>query len=227
MGNHIKNDYYDHYSDNDEENNDNSKCKDCNRKQISIKFKNTSIKLCNECYLKRKQQMLKFEIKMKGDIKINKITPLLYLGNNESAKDKKMLKYLEITHILVVGFFLHEYYPNSFIYKTIEIEDNESTQIINWFIPAFEFIEQAGKCLVHCRAGKSRSSSIVIAYLMYVGQFSYEQARTYVNSKHQDSEPNKGFVKQLQNFGDIFVKCQYNLKLIKNSLNISEYSIHN
>lgn len=218
MGNHIENDYYD--NDSDEENRD--KCKDCKQKSISIKFKNTSIKLCDECYLKRKQQLLKFELITQGDIRINEITPLLYLGNNESAKHKEMLKYLEISHILVVGFFLHEYFPDTFIYKTIEIEDNEAAQIINWFIPAFEFIEKTGKCLVHCRAGKSRSSSIVIAYIMYVGKFTYEQARIYVNSKHKDSEPNAGFVKQLQIFGDILVKCHYDLNLIKNSLCIPE-----
>ena len=191
------------------------KCKNCKQEPIDMKFKNTSIHLCNECYLKRKQQQYENDILFKGEAQINEITPQLYLGNNESAKDKEMLLQMEITHILVVGFYLHEYYPDTFTYKTIEIEDNDKEQLIPLLIPAFEFIERAEKCLVHCRAGISRSSSIVIAYIMFVGRLSYEEARKYVSSKRSEIEPNENFETQLKNFGDILVVCDYNVKLIK------------
>lgn len=192
-----------------------NKCKDCKKQPIDMKFKNTSIHLCNECYSKRKQHQYENDIQFKGEVQINEITPRLYLGNNESAKNKEMLLQMEITHILVVGFYLHEYYPDTFTYKTIEIEDNEKEQIIPLLIPAFEFIERAEKCLVHCRAGISRSSSIVIAYIMFVGKLSYEEARKYVRSKRSEIEPNENFEGQLKNFGDILVVCDYNMKLVK------------
>ena len=191
------------------------KCKNCKQQPIDVKFKNTSIHLCNECYLKRKQQQYENDIQFKGEVQINEITPQLYLGNNESAKNKEMLLQMEITHILVVGFYLHEYYPDTFTYKTIEIEDNDKEQLIPLLIPAFEFIERAEKCLVHCRAGISRSSSIVIAYIMFVGKLSYEEARKYVSSKRSEIEPNENFEAQLKNFEDILVVCDYNVKLMK------------
>lgn len=47
--------------------------------------------------------------------------------------------------------------------------------------------------LVHCRAGKSRSASVVIAYMMKMFNMSYENAYFYVKTKRQRTEPNEGF----------------------------------
>lgn len=194
------------------------KCKDCQKNHVSKKFKSSTIMLCENCYLKRKKKMYEQDILFKGTVQIDEITPKLYLGNNEGAKSKDELHKLGITHILVVGYYLHEYYPEEFKYKTIEIEDNDKEKIINYLLPAIEFIDRADKCFVHCRAGVSRSSTIVIGYLMLVNKMSYESAREFVGKKRNVIEPNENFVQQLQQFGDILNVCNYKYRLIKEFL---------
>ena len=183
------------------------KCKDCKKNHISKKFKSSSIMLCEDCYLKRKKKIYEEDLRFKGTIQIDQITPKLYLGNNEGAKSKEDLCKLGITHILVVGY-----------YKTIEIEDNEKGKIINYLLPAIEFIDRAEKCYVHCRAGVSWSSTIVIGYIMLVNHMSYESAREFVEQKRKVIEPNENFVRQLKQFGDILNVCGYKYRLIKEFL---------
>ena len=174
--------------------------------------------LCEDCYLKRKKKIYEEDLRFKGTIQIDQITLKLYLGNNEGAKSKEDLRKLGITHILVVGYYLHEYYPEDFTYKTIEIEDNEKGKIINYLLPAIEFIDRAEKCYVHCRAGVSWSSTIVIGYIMLVNHMSYESAREFVEQKRKVIEPNENFVGQLKQFGDILNVCGYKYRLIKEFL---------
>ena len=194
------------------------KCKECRKNPVAKKFKSSTIMLCEDCYQKRKQKIYEEDLLFKGTVQIDEITPKLYLGNNEGAKSKEELHKLGITHILVVGYFLHEYYPEEFKYKTIEVEDNDKEQIINYLLPAIEFIDRAEKCYVHCRAGVSRSSTIVIGYIMLINKMSYESAREFVGQKRNVIEPNENFVKQLKQFGDILNVCNYKYRLIKEFL---------
>lgn len=191
------------------------KCKDCKVNDISKKFINSSICLCEKCYEKRKRKMYEQDIQFKGIVQISEITPKIFLGNNEGAKSKELLKSKGITHVLVVGFYLHEYFPDDFVYKTIEIEDNETEKIIDFILPAIDFIEQAEKVYVHCRAGVSRSSTIVIGYIMWKNKMNYEEARKFVEEKREVIEPNENFVLQLREFDDILKVCGYDYKLIK------------
>merc|ERR1719375_1415144 len=57
-------------------------------------------------------------------------------------------------------------------YYNIEVEDNDNTNIAKYFSMTFNFIEEAltndpcHRVLVHCFMGKSRSSTILCAYIM-------------------------------------------------------------
>ena len=70
---------------------------------------------------------------------------------------------------------------------------------------AHEFIDNAfdgskeNKVLVHCRVGRSRSSTIVISYLMKQGMM-LEKAVKLVKSKRSIIEPNCGFMDQLEKY---------------------------
>lgn len=54
--------------------------------------------------------------------------------------------------------------------------------------------------LVHCRGGRSRSATIVIAYLMRTFNWSLQQAYDFVQARNPKISPNLGFMGQLINF---------------------------
>ena len=63
-----------------------------------------------------------------------------------------------------------------------------------------EAIQGGGVVLVHCFAGVSRSSSVVIAYLMHYHGMSYMQAFSHVKTRRSWICPNYGFVNQLKRY---------------------------
>jgi len=50
---------------------------------------------------------------------------------------------------------------------------------------------------VHCKAGKSRSATVVIAYLMKVEHWSLNKAYTYLKDLRPNISPNLGFMSAL------------------------------
>ena len=194
----------------------NIKCKYCNKNNVPNKVVRSNLFYCVDCYLKKKKDKYEADLYYHTKLDFNEIIPnKLYLGNNESAKNIDILKNHQITSILICGYFLSEFFPGQFIYKTLEIQDNEYEIIINSLIKGIEFIEKNETILVHCREGKSRSSAIVIAYIMFKEKKSYIEAENFVRTKKNDINPNENFVKQLKEFEDIIKVCKYDIKMIK------------
>ncbi|XP_058192376.1 dual specificity protein phosphatase 1-like isoform X2 [Rhododendron vialii] len=133
-----------------------------------------------------------------------KIEEGLYLGSIGAANNKSELKRLNVTHILTVANSLPPIHPNDFVYKIIDIPDREDVNIANYFEECFNFIAGAkrtgGGVLVHCFVGKSRSVTIILAYLMKKYSMSVSEALKHVKSKRPIASPNSGFMTQLQNF---------------------------
>ena len=194
----------------------NIKCKYCNKNYVPNKVVRSNLFYCVDCYLKKKNEKYEADLNYHTKLDFHEIIPnKLYLGNNESAKNLDILKNNQITSILICGYFLSEFFPGQFIYKTLEIQDNEYEIIINSLIKGIEFIEKNKTILVHCREGISRSSAIVIAYIMYKEKKSYIEAENFVRTKKNDINPNENFVKQLKEFEDIIKVCKYDFKMIK------------
>jgi protein tyrosine/serine phosphatase len=57
-----------------------------------------------------------------------------------------------------------------------------------------------GAVLVHCRIGVSRSATMVIAYLMYVYNWTLCKAIMYVKDRRPEIKPNPMFVKDLMKY---------------------------
>ena len=194
----------------------NIKCKYCNKNYVPNKVIRSNLFYCVDCYLKKKSEKYEADLNYHTKLDFKEIIPnKLYLGNNESAKNLEILQKHNITSILICGYFLSEFFPGQFIYKTLEIQDNEYEIIINSLIKGIEFIESNKTILVHCREGISRSSTIVIGYIMYKEKKSYIEAENFVREKKDDIKPNENFVKQLKEFEDIIKVCKYDIKMIK------------
>mmetsp|Transcript_30460 Transcript_30460/g.5507 ORF Transcript_30460/g.5507 Transcript_30460/m.5507 type:complete len:105 (+) Transcript_30460:2-316(+) len=101
---------------------------------------------------------------------IDRVIEGVYVGNEPAAKRRAILKQNGITHILIAGCNLHAHYPQNFTYKIINVHDTSSTNIQQHFDDCNQFIDQAlsqnGRVFIHCYQGISRSSTIMIAFLM-------------------------------------------------------------
>nr|BAK02707.1 predicted protein [Hordeum vulgare subsp. vulgare] len=128
----------------------------------------------------------------------------LYLGSVGAALNNEALKSLNITHILVVARSLNPAFPAEFTYKKIEVLDSPDTDLGKHFSECFTFIDEGictgGNVLVHCFAGRSRSVTVVLAYLMKKHQMNLQSAMSLVRSKRPQIAPNAGFMSQLVNF---------------------------
>uniref|UniRef100_A0ACD5TPF0 Uncharacterized protein n=1 Tax=Avena sativa TaxID=4498 RepID=A0ACD5TPF0_AVESA len=128
----------------------------------------------------------------------------LYLGSVGAALNKDALKSLNVTHVLVVARSLNPAFPEEFTYKKIEVLDSPDTDLVKHFGECFTFIDEGicsgGNVLVHCFAGRSRSVTVVLAYLMNKHQMSLQSAMSLVRSKRPQIGPNEGFMSQLVNF---------------------------
>ena len=147
---------------------------------------------------------------------ISQITNTIYLGNIDAAFNKKKLKQLGIKKVLtVMGAFGNHYNSNEFIHKSIDVDDDYQTNIIQYFQECLLFIEGNDKIFVHCAAGMSRSPTIVIAYIMWKNKLSLNKAIKFVKEKRSIISPNDNFMNQLKIFEELLIKNDYNINNIK------------
>ena len=131
------------------------------------------------------------------------IVDRLFLGNIRAAQDEQLLQSHNVTCIvqcledssLVPAFPFAEY-------CTVPVSDIDSQNIAAFLPKAVHFIHacrQAGKTvLVHCAAGISRSSTVVVAYLMAAAHMDCDEALAFVRGRRRCASPNPGFWQQLQ-----------------------------
>jgi protein phosphatase slingshot len=133
---------------------------------------------------------------------LSEIIPGLYLSNQNLANLISEKSPLFISNILSLrSKNAYSLTSKKILYKQMEVHDLIDTQIETYFDEAFNFIENAQKgVLVHCKEGRSRSVSIVVAYLMWKYDLPFSIAYTYVKKKHPIASPNRGFIKQLQHY---------------------------
>ena len=150
-------------------------------------------------------------IKLSSTIKILKddntpveIIPHLFLGSIGSASNLKQLQNFKITHIVCCALGVKNFFPDKFKYYNINILDSEKENIKIYFDESFNFIDKAikkgGNVLVHCHAGVSRSSSILIAYIIKSQKINLEKALETIKAKREKASPNLGFLKQLKEY---------------------------
>lgn len=124
----------------------------------------------------------------------------------------------------------------------INIDDETQVDIAAHFDAAYAFIEAAqssgtNKILVHCEMGMSRSSTMVIMYLMRTFKMTLREAFCWTKSCRPITNPNRGFLRcALSQFGfpplfivfDVFSLRQLaalEMKLFgRNSIEVSQFA---
>nr|XP_046200997.1 dual specificity protein phosphatase 22-A-like isoform X1 [Oncorhynchus gorbuscha] len=134
---------------------------------------------------------------------MNKVVNGLYLGNIRDSENRESLSQNSITHILSV-------YNNAkpvledMTYLCIHTADVSSQNLSKHFKESIRFIHECrlngGACLVHCLAGVSRSTTMVVAYLMTVTTYSWEECLSAVKAVRSFVGLNYGFQQQPQEY---------------------------
>nr|XP_003224442.1 PREDICTED: dual specificity protein phosphatase 22 [Anolis carolinensis] len=134
---------------------------------------------------------------------MNKILPGLFLGNFKDARDTEQLKRNNITHILSIHDTARAMLEGV-KYLCIPAADSPSQNLTRHFKESIVFIHECrlkGEgCLVHCLAGVSRSATLVVAYIMTITDFGWEDALSVVRASRSCANPNAGFLRQLEEF---------------------------
>ncbi len=147
----------------------------------------------------------------------------IYIGSAIQAKNWKIIRELNITHVINASVEHECVFKEELKYLHVEVEDSHDEKINKTFKRALEFMKQAFEeyrealmkdssdfsvvvvpappvFFIHCNLGISRSSSILIAYLICKYRLCLYAAFKYVKDKRLQIAPNYSFLRQLKEF---------------------------
>ena len=112
----------------------------------------------------------------------------LYLGDNSDAK--KLIRERSIEAVINVSHYENHKLPrkSKIKYFKIGIRDSKNTDS-NLHLATYLVLDYCMKnnfkTLIHCSAGRSRSASYVILYLMVKHGMNYDQAINYIKERRR------------------------------------------
>ncbi|CAG7831408.1 unnamed protein product [Allacma fusca] len=139
----------------------------------------------------------------------------VYFGSYASATKKKLQELQEagFTHIVCVRHVLERRvikpnFPEHFIYKVVEMNENAIQSIIPACLSVCEFVSETlghgGKVLIHGNGGASSSAILIIAFVMFRYGVSPKEAHQYVQQRRFCIRPTDCYLEQLKEFEPIF-----------------------
>ena len=143
--------------------------------------------------------------------KMTRIEKNLYLGSLEAATDVILLESHGVTHVISVDSVPLPRKITSMLPRIallhLQVTDLPDEDLLSHFTTANNFIEEChqkgGACLVHCYRGRSRSATVVTAYLMHRHSYSLNKAIAKVRSKRPSISPHASFLAQLKLYEDM------------------------
>lgn len=126
----------------------------------------------------------------------------LFISSHQVAADLEILKRSGITHIVnTAADVCFNHFQGQFQYLTYYLKDANNEEISILFYRTLKWvsdaIESGGRVLIHCREGVSRSSTMIIAFLMWKFNLPFEAAHDRIRKVRQICNPNTGFTCQL------------------------------
>lgn len=129
-----------------------------------------------------------------------KITESFYISGKSVAENLMTLRQKKITHVInCAADVVKSPFPDKFQYINLFLLDGPTEDILSVVYPVIEFIQKAltenkdAQFLVNCHQGVSRSSSITIAYLMYLHDKDYDPIYRFVRDRRRVCHPNVSF----------------------------------
>ena len=142
-----------------------------------------------------------------GDANLNQVDDNIFIGSEPAAANFELLKKFKISHIVNAAAEIKNYFSQNIFYLNLFLHDDPTIYKEDLFVvlePAYRWIDAVIKrnptkrILVHCRAGISRSASVVIYYLMRKYKCSYQEALKNLINKRAVVRPNPWYEQQLQ-----------------------------
>lgn len=154
----------------------------------------------------------------------DRILPNLYIGGREAAVDHPGLAEQGIRAVVCCNreleFATSKFLPDLEYYR-VDVEDMGREPIELFFPEATEFIHtqllQERPVLVHCKAGVSRSASVLLAYLLEYCGYTLHDAFILTLRLRPTITPNPGFMERLRDYEK--EKCGINVA----SLDLHKY----
>ena len=135
------------------------------------------------------------------------IIPLRFLfqGAGHQATNWKVVRDLQITHVINISIEHQCVFADKIKYLHLQMEDKEDVLLKDRFTETIRFINMAlenpsNRVLVHCNLGISRSTTLILAYLMKTYQATVYEAFKYLRHRRPIVCPNIGFLRQLIEF---------------------------
>lgn len=151
------------------------------------------------------------EIYTRSGWEANEVRPGLFVGSLKSARDWEGLQEHGVTAVLnAVAVKFPDKFPGHFESMDVYMVDRKCQDLLS-YLPATTswLMEQARRnqtILVHCEEGRSRSVSIMIAYLMASEGLSYGEAKADVVAARPQARLNSGFKDQLHVYEGLLVE---------------------
>jgi len=136
----------------------------------------------------------------------NQIIENIFLSSEICSQNLDVLKNLNIRYILNICNSSNMFEDND-EYRIVYLKyptmfDSENCKIYSIFPECYNFLDNVfnnnTRVLVHCNQGRSRSSTVVIAYLMKKFNWRYKPTYDYVKELRPLIQPNEGFIEQLK-----------------------------
>ena len=187
---------------NDDKNNENlsQQPKGVSKTNIN-KNLNKTVK-CPKCSQEIKNNKLKEHLQSSH---ITEIINNIFIGSYLNAKNWNELEQNNIKYILNCATECKNIFEDKIKYLKLDIKDQNDFPIQDFFDKGIQFIQESvnnndGNILIHCMEGKSRSTTLLMAYLIKYKNENTNSAYKIVKSKRQLTMPNLGFMFKLREY---------------------------
>ena len=164
-----------------------------------------STEKCPKCSKEIEKNKLKEHLQSSHIIEI---IDKVFIGSYANAKDKEELEKYNIKYILNCASECNNIFEDKIKYLKLDIKDQNDFPIQDFFEKGAEFIHESlnnndGNILIHCMQGKSRSTTILMAYLIKYKKEDTNSSYKIIKAKRRLAMPNLGFMYKLREFEKI------------------------